>query len=218
MSFTRRGWTLLGATVGMILAARLLGLPQLLVIGTTLLGLLVICAVWTVTRSDALVRVARALPERIHVGGDGRVDLTVVNEGGQTSATIAFTDDFDGGERSARFLLAPLEPQATAARRTACPPTRAAATSSGHSSPRSAIRSASPGAAGRPRAGARSSCTHACTRSCRYRSLAVRASTPTRVTCSAGPTPRASSTPCASTARATTCGACTGRPRPGAVA
>ena len=62
MSFTRRGWTLLGATVGMILAARLLGLPQLLVIGTTLLGLLVICAVWTVTRSDALVRVAAPSP------------------------------------------------------------------------------------------------------------------------------------------------------------
>jgi uncharacterized protein (DUF58 family) len=113
MSFTRRGWTLLGATVGMILAARLLGLPQLLVIGCSLLGLLVICAVWTVTRSDALVA-SRALPERIHVGGDGRVDLTVVNEGGQTSPTLAFTDDFDGGERSARFLLAPLEPHATA--------------------------------------------------------------------------------------------------------
>ena len=70
MSFTRRGWTLLGATVGMILAARLLGLPQLLVIGTTLLGLLVICAVWTVTRSDARRRVA--CPPRAHSRGRRR--------------------------------------------------------------------------------------------------------------------------------------------------
>jgi len=113
MSFTRRGWILLAATVAMIAAARLLGLPQLLVIGAALLCLLVICAVWTATRSDLLVA-SRDLPERIHVGGDGRVDLTVVNEASQTSPTVAFTDDFDGGERSARFLLPPLDARSTA--------------------------------------------------------------------------------------------------------
>ena len=56
----------------------------------------------------------RDLPERIHVGGDGRVDLTVVNESSQTTPTVSFTDDFDGGERSARFLLPPLTAHGTA--------------------------------------------------------------------------------------------------------
>src|SRR3954463_4285574 len=108
MSFTRRGWALLAGTVGMIAGARLFGLPQLLVVGSALLCMLVICAVWTSTRTEALVA-SRELPERIHVGGDGRVDLTVVHEGNQTSPTVAFTDDFDAGERSARFILPPLD-------------------------------------------------------------------------------------------------------------
>lgn len=104
---------MLGATVAMIAAARLLGLPQLLVAGTSLLCLLVICAVWTASRPGSLVA-ARDLPERVHVGSDGRVDLTVVHDGSQRSPTVAFTDDFDGGERTARFLLPPLDAGATA--------------------------------------------------------------------------------------------------------
>jgi uncharacterized protein (DUF58 family) len=103
---TRRGWSVVGAAVGLYLGARLLGLVQLAVLGVGA-GLLVTAAyVWVRTHPPTLIA-RRALKERLQVGVDGRVDVAVVSPRRRTS-TLAIADSFDRGRRAARFLLAPL--------------------------------------------------------------------------------------------------------------
>jgi uncharacterized protein (DUF58 family) len=105
--FTRRGWTLWLSSAAIIAAARLLGLPQLWIIACGVWLLLVGCAVWT-NRHHIALSALRDIPEHLHVGSEGRVDLTVVNQGSTTSPTTHYIDHFDSGERSAQFALQPL--------------------------------------------------------------------------------------------------------------
>jgi len=109
---TRRGWSVLGGSVGLLVGARVLGLVQLVVLGVAGLLLLAGSAWWV--RAHAPVLVARRqLRERLQVGIDGRVDLVVEAVAGRP-VTTAVSDAFDRGRRSARFLLAPLPPGAVA--------------------------------------------------------------------------------------------------------
>ncbi len=107
MSFTRRGWVLFASTFAIIFAARMLGLAQLWVVATAVWLLLAGCFVWTQHHHVALVAM-RDIPEHLHVGSIGRVDLTVVNQGSSGSPTSEYADQFDSGDRSARFALQPL--------------------------------------------------------------------------------------------------------------
>ena len=118
MNFTRRGWSLLAASFAVVAAARLLGLGQLWIIAMGLWLLLSGCAIWT-SRHHVAVAALRDIPEHLHVGSEGRVDLIVVNQGRATSPTSRYLDQFDDGDRSARFELQPLMPgsQARAAYR-----------------------------------------------------------------------------------------------------
>jgi uncharacterized protein (DUF58 family) len=109
MNLTRRGWSFFGSALGLFAGGRLLGLPQLWILATTTLMLLLISAAWTNTRR-VVVGGERRPTERLQVGVEGRVDLVVVNDGDHTTPTLALTDSFDRGRRSARFLLAPLNP------------------------------------------------------------------------------------------------------------
>ena len=113
MNLTRRGWSLLGGSIAIVAAARLLGLPQLWIIAVGLWLLLGGCAIWTSHHHVALAAL-RDIPEHLHVGSEGRVDLTVVNQGGTTSPTTRYIDQFDDGGRSARFELQPLNAGAQA--------------------------------------------------------------------------------------------------------
>jgi uncharacterized protein (DUF58 family) len=111
---TRRGWTLLGACLGLVVAGRLLGAVELSVLatgGAVLLG----CAVVWVRSRNFDVYVGRELrPSRLYVGADGRVDLAVTNRGTARTPQLAVTDVFDDGRRAARFLLPPIPPDETA--------------------------------------------------------------------------------------------------------
>jgi uncharacterized protein (DUF58 family) len=107
VSFTRRGWSFFGAALGLLAGGRLLGLPQLWILATATLALLTVSAVWTNTRRLAIGGERRPT-ERLQVGVEGRVDLVVVNNADHATPTLALTDSFDRGRRSARFLLAPL--------------------------------------------------------------------------------------------------------------
>ncbi len=102
---TRRGWSFVGATVGLYVGARLLGLVQLAVLAVAAALLLIGAYVWVRVKTPALVA-SRSLKELLQVGVEGRVDLlvTAVRRG----PTIAVADAFDHGRRAARFLLAPL--------------------------------------------------------------------------------------------------------------
>jgi uncharacterized protein (DUF58 family) len=107
---TRRGWSLLGASFGLLVAGRLLGTVELAALSIAGFGLLVFGALWT-RRQPARVRVDRLVrPARMHVGDDGRVDLSLTNMGARHTPVLAVTDSFEDGRRAARFLVAPLPP------------------------------------------------------------------------------------------------------------
>jgi uncharacterized protein (DUF58 family) len=102
---TRRGWSFVGAAVGLYIGARMLGLVQLAVLAVATILLLIGAYVWVRVKSPALAA-SRTLKELLQVGVEGRVDLVVTAE--RRSPTIAVADAFDHGRRAARFLLAPL--------------------------------------------------------------------------------------------------------------
>ncbi len=107
---TRRGWSLLGASVGLLLAGRLLGTVELAALAIAGFGIIVFGVAWT-RRQPAVVRIDRVVrPLRMHVDDDGRVDLTLTNTGNRTTTVLAVTDTFEDGRRAARFLVAPLPP------------------------------------------------------------------------------------------------------------
>jgi len=106
MLLSRRGWSVLGAAVGIYIGARLLGLVQLAVLGVAAAVLVAGAWMWVRTHPPALFA-HRSIKERLQVGVDGRVDVTV-RAGRRRTATLAIADSFDRGRRAARFLLAPL--------------------------------------------------------------------------------------------------------------
>ena len=104
---TRRGWALLGAAVGLLVAGRLLGTAELSTLGVSGLALIVGAVLWTGTRRVPLQLVRTIRPDRIQVGGDARVDLELLARASAPQVTI--TDAFDDGRRAARFLTPALE-------------------------------------------------------------------------------------------------------------
>lgn len=106
---TARGWSLLGAAIGLYVGSRILGLVQLAVLAAGAMLLLVGASWWVRTR-PVTVAAARRLAERLQVGVEGRVDLEVTATGSRATPTIAIADAFDRGRRLARLLLPPLPP------------------------------------------------------------------------------------------------------------
>ncbi|HEX5096270.1 MAG TPA: DUF58 domain-containing protein, partial [Acidimicrobiia bacterium] len=104
---TRRGWSLLGASLGLYVGSRILGLVQMVVLAAIGVLLLVGAAIWVrLQRLDLLA--GRHLRERLQVGVEGRVDVAI--EAAGRTPTVTVSDAFDRGRRSARFLLSPLRP------------------------------------------------------------------------------------------------------------
>jgi uncharacterized protein (DUF58 family) len=103
---TRRGWTLGGAAVGLLVGSWLLGsdaLAALALGGGLVLG---VAAVW-VLQHRVVMTVDRSVhPARLSVGQEGRVIL----RGTTTVATpwLSLTETVDGGRRAARFVVVPL--------------------------------------------------------------------------------------------------------------
>jgi len=110
---TRRGWSLLGASTGLYIGSRILGLVQLTVLAGAGFLVLATAALWVHFHPVDLAA-QRHLRERLQVGVDGRVDVTVESKAARRLPTVTVSDAFDRGRRSARFLLAPLEPDETA--------------------------------------------------------------------------------------------------------
>ena len=121
---TRRGWTLLGACLGLLAAGRILGSVELSILATAGLALLATAMLWVRRRTFDLMARREVRPNRLHVGGEGRVDLALVNEGSRRTPQVSVTDVFDDGRRAARFLLPPLAPGASARAAYRIPTTR----------------------------------------------------------------------------------------------
>jgi len=120
VSLTRRGWSLIGAAVGLMVGSYLLGAVELLVLGVACVVLLLGGAVWLAFGRPADLAVARRVrPARLQVGAEGRIDLTIArlpsnDSAARTTPLLTATDLFDEGRRAARFVVPPLVAGATA--------------------------------------------------------------------------------------------------------
>ena len=115
VTLTRRGWSLTGAALGLVVGSFLLGALEMLVVGIAALTLIGAVVVWLRFREPPDLAISRRVrPDRLHVGSEGRIDLLVENLGGRATPLLAATDWFDEGRRAARFLVPPLAGGATA--------------------------------------------------------------------------------------------------------
>ena len=106
-TLTRRGWSLLGAAAGLLVASRLLGTSELTTLGLTAVALIIGALLWTRSRSAPVTLIRTVRPSPVHVGGDARVDLEI--EAHDSAPQLTVTDTFDDGRRAARFLTPALE-------------------------------------------------------------------------------------------------------------
>lgn len=115
VTLTRRGWSLTGAALGLVVGSFLLGALEMLVVGIAALALIVAVVTWLRFREPPELAISRRVrPDRLHVGSEGRIDLLVENLGAGATPLLSATDWFDEGRRAARFLVPPLAAGATA--------------------------------------------------------------------------------------------------------
>lgn len=111
---TRRGWSLFGAACGLILASRLFGIVELMALGLVSLFLLQVSWLWVRIRLLDCSLERTLGPSRIHVGGEGRIDLRVTNRSPMPNPIMAVSERFGDGRRAARFLIPSLARGASA--------------------------------------------------------------------------------------------------------
>ncbi|MCP5026463.1 MAG: DUF58 domain-containing protein [Actinomycetia bacterium] len=107
MLLTRSGW--LAAVLGgvLVLAGRILGQLEFLMLGAGVLGLVVfaLLRVWTTRLKLAVAR--QVTPSRVHAGSPARVDLRILNQSRRPTPVLRLNDAVSG-TRGANLLLAPL--------------------------------------------------------------------------------------------------------------
>lgn len=105
---TRAGWGVLLAGGVALVGGWLFGLPELLVLGTTLFVLVAACAAMTMLTSLRLEVVRTLHPDRVHAGSSSRVEVLVRNRGRRRTPVLTLRDGVTG-TAGAELLLAPLE-------------------------------------------------------------------------------------------------------------
>ncbi|MFP5376299.1 MAG: DUF58 domain-containing protein, partial [Acidimicrobiia bacterium] len=105
---TRRGTMLLLGAGLLAAGGRLLGIMELYMLAAAALALVGGAVAFVHLARFDLEATRELRPARVHAGGASRVELTVRNHGPRRSPVLAARDPFDGGRRSARFLVAPL--------------------------------------------------------------------------------------------------------------
>ncbi len=110
---TRRGLAVTAVSAALAIIGRIVGLGEMYGLAGAGIGL--VLAGFVVTNRPNAVQVDRVItPTRVHVDNAWRVELKAVNRGRRRSPVLAVSTTFSQGQRYARFLLAPLEPGATA--------------------------------------------------------------------------------------------------------
>ena len=122
---TRRGWALVSGSVVLASAGRTLGVLELYVLAAGGVGLVAAAVISVLVRGrSTLVGSRRLVPNRVHAGGDSRVELEVTNDGDRRSPVVFLRDtvtpdrgaaasspaDAAAATRHARFHIAPLDP------------------------------------------------------------------------------------------------------------
>ena len=107
---TRQGWVITVLGLALLAVGRLLALPELFVLGVTLLALVLVALAVLAARSLS-IRVDREVhPPKLHAGGSSRVDLVIRNTGRRRTPVLALRDGVSG-TRGANLLVAPLGPE-----------------------------------------------------------------------------------------------------------
>jgi uncharacterized protein (DUF58 family) len=107
---SRRGASLAAAAVVLIVAGRLLGVPELYALAVTAAALVVGALVYVRYYPWQLEAHREVRPPQVSAQGASRVELSVRNTDTRRSPVLSARDPFDGGRRWARFHIAPLEP------------------------------------------------------------------------------------------------------------
>lgn len=105
LEVTRRGWTVVGAAVGLLVGGRLLGADELSVLGLSALALGVEALGWAALVRPGLHVTRRWEPRVLHVGDQARVDLQVACTG-RRGGLVELVEPIGGGRLRARFVLA----------------------------------------------------------------------------------------------------------------
>ncbi|MEZ5169866.1 MAG: DUF58 domain-containing protein [Acidimicrobiia bacterium] len=121
---TSRGWSLLGGSVGLLVAGRVLGLPELAVPAVAALVGLALTVLWVRLRTVELDVRRRIAPHHTSVGGEAVVTVTVENRVSRSTPVVSVTDTIDGGRRIAPFLVGPVARRATTEAHYTLPATR----------------------------------------------------------------------------------------------
>lgn len=109
---TARGWVLLVTGILSLTAARLFAIPELAVLGTTVVALLAGAGVYQFFVRPAS-SVSRELhPPRVYAGAASRIDLHVENRSRRTTPVLGLRDPVSG-TRGANLLVQPLRPGAS---------------------------------------------------------------------------------------------------------
>ncbi|HVE94822.1 MAG TPA: DUF58 domain-containing protein [Acidimicrobiales bacterium] len=111
---TRRGWGTAIAAAMLAVAGRMLGLAELYALAVGFGAMILVSAVIVSRRTGKLSATRAVVPSRVHVDGACRVDVVIHNAGQRRSGLANVRESFDGGRRAAGFLLAPIEPGASA--------------------------------------------------------------------------------------------------------
>jgi len=110
---TRRGWAVLAASATLGVAGRLLGLGELYGLAGAGLGLMLAGLIVTRQGTNRVALQRRITPKRVHVGSPWRVELIATNNGTLRSPLLSVSTTFASGQRYARFMLAPLDANAS---------------------------------------------------------------------------------------------------------
>jgi uncharacterized protein (DUF58 family) len=107
---TRRGWTIVGAAVGLLVGGRVLGADELSVLGLAGLALVLLSVAWVVVARPRVTVERRTDPPRLHVGDLARADLECTPSGPQRTPLLELSESIADGGWRARFLVAPIAP------------------------------------------------------------------------------------------------------------
>jgi uncharacterized protein (DUF58 family) len=105
---TTQGRVLAGIGVAFLVLGRLLGVPELYVLGAGAIGLVLIAVAFVLQSRVSLDLVRDLRPPRLHAGSPCRVELRVSNTGGQRTPVLTLQDPV-GERRSAVVVLNPLD-------------------------------------------------------------------------------------------------------------
>jgi len=106
---SRSGWAVAVAGVVLVVLGRVLGLTDLYIFGAVLECLVLACLGWVLVTRPKLSVDRHVRPDRVTVGSNSRVELTITNVGTRRSPVVGIRDPVSG-TAGAELLLAPLVP------------------------------------------------------------------------------------------------------------